>query len=75
MADAHNHNEQLGVADPINDSVSAHSKPVAILFARELLTANRPRVSRQRSDAGHDSLTDFFGRRGLDEDPIACHAA
>ena len=82
MPDPHNHNEQLGVTDRINDSVPAHPKPVAILFARELLAANRARVPGQLSDAGYDALTvpfladclDFFGRGRLDEDPIACHA-
>jgi hypothetical protein len=83
MADPHDHDDSLVVADGIDDPVSADANPVAVSLSRELLATCRPWTIHQRSDGGDDAPTilylahgvDLPGRGRLDEDSIASHGA
>jgi hypothetical protein len=75
--------DQFPVPDRVDDSIPADSYAIPIVRSNELLATRRTRILGQRTDAGHDALTVFFGVNGLkllgggrfDENPIICHAA
>ena len=83
MSNPDHHHEQLPVSDGVDDSIPAHSYPIPIVLSGKLLAPRWPRTMGQRMDGSHDALAvlllinglDLLGRRRLDEDSIACHAA
>ncbi len=83
MADPHDHHDQLGAPDRIDDPVSADTDPVPISYPRQLFDTGGTGIDCQRSNGSDDALAillladslDLFGRRGLEDDPITCHAA
>ncbi len=71
----------LGIVDRVENSVVPLTE-AELLLAGELLTARRARFSCKSSDLRDQTFAvfqweglDFFGRRGLDLQPIVCHVA
>jgi len=81
VPDTDDEDDQLDVLDAVNDAIIALANPVAV-GAGELLTPGRAWGAGEPLDPGHDALAifaregfEFFDRRRLDEEPIACHGA
>jgi hypothetical protein len=51
--------DQLGVADRIDDSIPSDADPIQIAFPGQLFAAERPGIARQRPNTRHDPLPVF----------------
>jgi hypothetical protein len=81
IGNSHDKNRQFAILNSVQVSVPALSQAIS-LFSGKFLYADRSRILTKGLNALHDALPirlaryglEFFERRFLDPDAIACHA-